>query len=121
MIRIFPCLAAAIVAGLLVLTSQANAGEVTAISTGGQGDFTMCPAWWIDRNCRVYHHVRLPAQIAIGDKVGLRFGSNPKHYHFPVVRIVRDGDSCSVFSQATKTEGVEKIEVASCQVVPGAK
>jgi hypothetical protein len=121
MTRVFPCLAAAIVAGLLVLASQAKADDVTAISTGGQGDFTMCPAWWIDSECRVYHHIRLPAQIAVGDKVGLRFGSNPKHYRFPVVRILRNGDSCSVFSQTSETEDVEKIEVASCQVMPGAK
>jgi hypothetical protein len=121
MTRVFWRLILSIAFLLVVAGQQAKANDVRQISTGGQGDLTMCPAWWIDRNCRVYHHIKLPAQIAIGDKVGLRFGSNPKDYRFPVARIVRDGDSCSVFSQTAETEDVEKIAVGSCQVVLPAK
>ena len=109
------------VAVMLAVGGQAKADEVTAISTGGKGDLTMCPAWWVERDCNLYHHVKLPAQIAIGDKVRLHFGSNPKRYSFPVVRILHAGDTCTVFSQTTETEDVEKIEVASCKVSPGAQ
>lgn len=90
------------------------AGDVAAISTPGQGNLTMCPMSWGYRGCNLYHHITLPERIAVGDKVGLRFGSNTKHYDFPVARIVRDGDSCTVYSQLTETENVEKIEIASC-------
>lgn len=107
-----------LIAGLLAAAGQAKADEVTAIATGGKGDLTMCPAWWVERDCNLYHHVKLPPQIAIGDKVRLHFGSNPKRYSFPVIRILRDGGTCTVFSQAAETAGVEKIEVASCQVTP---
>jgi hypothetical protein len=107
----------AIAVTILAATTPAMADEVTAISTGGQGDLTMCPY----RGCNLYHHIKLPPQIAVGDKVGLRFGSNPKHYNFPVARIVRDGDTCTVFSQTAKTENVEKIEVASCPLAPRAQ
>jgi hypothetical protein len=108
--------AAALVAFLAAIT-PAVADEVTAISTGGDGELTMCPYF----SCYLYHHIKLPRRIAIGDKVRVRFGSNPKHYAFPVARIVRDGGSCTIFSQLDKTEKVEKIEPASCQVVPGAQ
>jgi hypothetical protein len=107
----------AVLAGLLVAAGQAEADEVTVIATGGEGDLTMCPY----RGCNLYHHIKLPTQIVIGDKVRLHFGSNPKRYSFPVVRILHDGAKCTVFSQATETADVEKIEVASCQVTRGAQ
>jgi hypothetical protein len=108
---------AAIAAAILTATTPAMAEEVTAISTGGQGDLTMCPY----SGCNLYHHIKLPPQIAVGDNVRLRFGSNTKHYNFPIARIVRDGDTCMLFSQATETRDVEKIEVASCGPAPGAQ
>jgi hypothetical protein len=114
--------AALIVATLLFAGATQAADEVKAISTGGMGDLTMCPVTFpMYRSCNLYHHIKLPPQIALGDTVRLRYGSNPKRYQFPVVRIVHDGDTCTVFSQATETEKVEKIEVAFCQVSPGAQ
>jgi hypothetical protein len=104
-------------AALLVVAASCPpvaADEAISISTGGKGDLTMCPYSWAYTGCNVYHHIKLPAQIAVGDKVRLRFGSNPKQYYFPVARIVRDGDTCTVFSQLGKTTDVEKIEIASC-------
>jgi len=100
-------------AALLVVAASCPpvaADEVAAIATGGTGDLTMCPY----TGCNLYHHIKLPPRIAVGDKVRLRFGSNPKRYDFPVARIVRDGGVCIVFSQLDKIADVEKIEVASC-------
>jgi hypothetical protein len=37
------------------------------------------------------------------------------------VRIVRDGDRCTVYSQAGETEDVEKIEIDSCGDTPAAQ
>jgi len=108
---------AAAAATILAATTPATADEVRAVSTGGEGDLTMCPY----TGCNLYHHIKLPPQIVIGDKVRLRFGSNTKHYNFPIARIVRNADTCTVFSQSTKTENVEKIEVASCGPAPGAQ
>ena len=100
---------------LLLCAGAARAEEPHAITTPGKGDLTMCPVTFASmRSCNLYHHIKLPPQIAIGDKVKLRFGSNPKQYRFPIVRIVRDGDRCTVYSQTTDTEDVEKIEIAPC-------
>jgi len=107
-------LLAAIAAGLLAAAYPAAADEVAAISTGGKGDLTMCPY----SGCNLYHHIRLPPRIAVGDKVRVHFGSNPKRYEFPVERIVKNGDSCTAYSQTGNTEKVEKIEIASCRA-PG--
>ena len=90
------------------------AGEVKAIETGSKGDLTMCPMR--DFSCNLYHHITLPPQMTIGEKVKVSFGSNPKQYDFPVARIiVRDGGGCTGFGQLAETEDVEKIEVASCK------
>jgi hypothetical protein len=95
--------------------------DVTAISTSREGDLTMCPATFaVYRSCNLYHHIKIPPQITVGDKVRVRFGSNPKRYNFPVARIVRYGENCAVFSQTTDTEDVEKIEIASCGEPPPA-
>ena len=106
---------------LLLAGAARAADEVNSISTPGKGDLTMCPNSWGMRSCNLYHHIKLPEQIAIGDKVRVRFGSNPKRYNFPVARIVRNGDQCTVYSQTTDTEDVEKIEVASCGEPPAAE
>jgi len=102
--------------GLLIAAisaTPARSDEINAITTGEKGDLTMCPGW-IYRTCRLYHHIELPSEIAVGDTVGVRFGSNPKRYRFPVARIVRDGENCIVFSQPHETTGVEKIEITAC-------
>jgi hypothetical protein len=104
-------------ASLLVASSRAEADDVIAITTAGKGDLTMCPYMGY-MGCNLYHHVRLPPKIAVGDSVRVHFGSNPKHYSFPVARIVSDDGACTVYSQTSKTEGVEKIVIASCAPVP---
>jgi hypothetical protein len=106
----------------LLFAGAAWAGdEVNSISTPGKGDLTMCPNSWGMRSCNLYHHIKLPPQITVGDKVRVRFGSNPKRYSFPIARIVRDGERCTIYSQTTETEDVEKIEIASCSDAPQAE
>ena len=108
---------AAVFALCALVALPAAADEVGAIATPGQGELTMCPY----SGCNLYHHIVLPPHIAVGDKVPVHFGSNPKSYRFPVARIVRDGDSCALFSQTAETTDVEKIEVASCRVTAQAQ
>jgi hypothetical protein len=111
-------------AGLLAATlaTPAAANEVTVIATPGMGNLTMCPVTFaVYRSCNLYHHIKLPPQITVGDKVRVRFGSNPKRYSFPIARIVRDGERCTIYSQTTETEDVEKIEIASCSDAPQAE
>jgi hypothetical protein len=108
------------VALLAVPLQPVAADELKAVETGGAGDLTMCPVGGF--SCNLYHHIDLPPRIAIGDKVQVSFGSNPKQYDFPAAIIVmHDGDGCTVFSQLVKTENVEKIDVPSCHAVPEAQ
>ena len=107
---------------LAAAPALALADDVGAVSTPGKGDLTMCPVTFaLYRSCNLYHHIKLPPQIAIGDKVRLRYGSNPKRYNFPVARIARDGAKCTVYSQTADTENVDKIEIASCADAPSAR
>jgi hypothetical protein len=107
-------LAAAMMACYSVAVSLA-ADDITAISTGGKGELTKCSY----EGCLLYHHVALPLQMTLGDKVRLWYGSNPKHYIFPVAKIVRKGDGCTVLSQADRTEKVDKIDFGLCNVISG--
>jgi len=109
-------LADIIIAVVAVAAPAALADEVNAVTTGGQGNLTNCTY----SGCNLYHHIKLPQQIAVGDRVKVRFGSNPKQYRFPVARILRDGDVCALFSQLSKTENVDKIEIPACQAAPPA-
>ena len=105
-------------AGLIAVASAAAAADVTAVTTPGKGDLTMCPESWMYRSCNLYHHVKVPPHIEVGGHVVLHYGSNPKRYVFPVARIVEDGDSCTVFSQTDQTDNVENIAIAPCRVAP---
>jgi hypothetical protein len=104
---------------LLLLAGAARADEVKAVSTPGEGNLTMCPVTFATmRSCNLYHHIKLPARIAVGDRVTVHFGSNPKQYPFPVARIVHSGDRCTIYSQTSDTEDVEKIEIEPCGNAP---
>jgi hypothetical protein len=105
----------------LLLASAAAADDVNAVSTGGTGALTMCQSGILSPTCNLYHHVALPKRIAVGDRVPLDFGSNEKKYNFPVVRIVRHGNACTVLSQASgDADAMNKIEIASCTDAPAA-
>jgi hypothetical protein len=111
-------LAVIALAGLVAAAGAAAAADVTAVTTPGKGDLTMCPESWMYRSCNLYHHIKVPRRIEVGGNVVLHYGSNPKRYVFPVARIVQDGDNCTVFSQTDQTDNVENIVVASCLVTP---
>ena len=119
-IRLIATIACFLAPAAVATATPAAADEVKAIATGGKGNLTMCKSMMVYSSCNLYHHIKLPSQIAIGDKVRLHYGSNPKRFDFPVARIVRDGDLCTVLSDAAGgTENVNKIEVSSCQDAPG--
>jgi hypothetical protein len=105
-------------AGVIAAAGAAAAADVTAIITPGTANLTMCPESWMYRSCNLYHHIAVPPHIEVGGKVTLHYGSNPKRYVFPVVRIVQDGDNCTVFSQTDQTDNVESIAIAPCRVSP---
>ncbi|HTZ36493.1 MAG TPA: hypothetical protein VMB84_10745 [Stellaceae bacterium] len=112
-----PAMAAAVAFLAAVASASAEGEEVNAIITDGKADLTMCrQQMMLYHACYLYHHVPVPGRIALGDKVHLRYGSNPKHYDFPVERIMRSGDSCTVYSQRSETEEVEKMEIAPCAI-----
>jgi hypothetical protein len=111
-------LAVIALAGVVAVAGDAASAEVTAVTTPGKGDLTMCPESWMYRSCNLYHHIKIPKHLEVGGNVTLHYGSNPKRYAFPVARIVQDGDSCTVFSQTDQTDNVENIVIASCHVAP---
>jgi len=112
--------AGSIVAMLMLAATAQAADGAGAIATDGSGTLTMCRSWLLFHSCQDYNNIVLPTQIAVGDKLPLNFGSNPKDYEFPVARIVRDGVSCTVLSDAAgPSEHANKIEIASCRDAPG--
>ena len=92
------------------------AGGVAAVTTPGAGKLTICRNWLVYNSCRSYNRVALPRRVAVGDKLSLTFGSNPKDYTFPVLLIRQQGTSCTILSDVDEAAvGGEKIEVSKCQ------
>jgi hypothetical protein len=91
--------------------------SVAAVSTSGSGKLTVCRNWLVYNTCTTYNKVALPERVAVGDKLSLSFGSNPKDYTFSVLLIRQQGATCMLLSDANEdTVGGEKIEVDQCQV-----
>jgi hypothetical protein len=87
---------------------------VDVATTPGSGRLTMCGNWLIYNSCTT-HRVALPERVAVGDKVALSFGSNPKNCVFQVVRIHYKSDSCTILSDTSGAgEDGQRIEVAGC-------
>jgi uncharacterized membrane protein len=109
------------IAGFLLIIGAAPAvtaaDSVEAVTTQGSGTLTICRSWLVYDSCTTYSKVALPERIAVGDKLSLSYGSNPKDYTFPVLSIQHQGASCTILSDASAAAvGGEKIEVAQCQV-----
>jgi hypothetical protein len=113
----FAALFAAVVAAGLLFGHVANAAEaLDAVTTPRRGTLTMCLDWFVYDSCNTYHHIALPPRIAVGDRVKLTYGSNPKDYIFHVVRIHRSDDGCTILSDRSGKNGTgERIEVSPCQ------
>jgi hypothetical protein len=104
-------------AALLILGAcPAAADPVAVATTAGSGTLTTCRSWIVYNSCET-HRVALPERIALGDDIHLRFGANAKTYTFHVVHIRREGDGCTILSDASAgKENGEKLEIAPCQV-----
>ena len=75
----------------------------------------MCRSLVVYNSCDA-HKVVLPSRIAVGDKIKLTYGSNPKNYNFHVVQIRQQDSGCTILSDASSgREDGEKIEIAPCQ------
>ena len=97
------------------LPRAAAADGVDAVTTPGSGELTMCRSWVVYDSCDA-HKVVLPERIAVGDKIKLTYGSNPKSYVFHVVQIRREDKGCTILSAASGgREDGEKLAVAQCQ------
>lgn len=87
------------------------AESVPAVEPLGEAVLTKCRDWLVASSCRRYHHIRLPPRVAVGDKVTLSFGSSPKQYAFPVVRIVLGRHRCTIFDTPAESRGRDKLRV----------
>ena len=105
---------------LVLLTAAATAaGPIEAVTTPGSGTLTMCRDWLVHEACDTYHRIAVPAQVAVGDKIEITYGSNPKDYTFHVTGFHQHGDGCTILSShSTPDESGEKIEVADCRAMP---
>jgi hypothetical protein len=100
--------------------APAPPNAAAAIRSPGSGHLTMCRSWLFFNTCRDYNRVALPERIALGDDLDLNFGTNPKDYHFPVARIVRKGDGCTLLDEpADAPDDGNRIEIASCADAAG--
>ena len=115
-----PCRLIPITAALLLTGTAAAEDGASAIKTPGSAHLTMCRSWLLFSTCRDYYNVAVPNRIALGDRLPLYFGSNPKTYEFPVVRIVRQGEACMLLDQPRGDDG-NRIEIASCPDATGSR
>lgn len=113
-----------IIGAIIGAAPAAAAGDtVEAVTTRGSGTLTICRSWLVYNSCTTHSKVALPERVAVGDKLSLSYGSNPKDYTFPVLRIRHQGTSCTLLSDASDAAAAsgEKIEIAQCQKSPGAR
>jgi hypothetical protein len=110
----FALIAAVLAFRVVPATAEAPDG-LTAVTTPGSGKLTVCRNWLVTHSCSTYGKVALPRRIAIGDKIELTYGSNPKSYVFRVARLRQRDSHCTILSDASgANEDGEKIEVAHC-------
>ncbi len=110
---------AAVCAGVAIFLSPAALAEpLAAVTVSGKGVLTICRNWILFRTCKPYDKIELPSRIAVGDRLDLTFGSNPKDYLFQVVEIRQKGEGCLLLSKMSKGhEDRERIEVPRCEPV----
>ena len=106
-------LAAAVVTGV---APPALADTIEAVTTPRLGALTVCRSWVVYNSCTTYGKVPVPERIAVGDKVKLTYGTNPKDYIFHVVDIRRQDGRCTILSDASGgKENGEKLELTQCE------
>jgi hypothetical protein len=98
------------------VAAPAAGAQVAAITAPGSGTLTICRDWLVYKACDTYHHVALPAHIAVGDQIKLIFGSSDKEYIFRVVGIHRRGGLCTIRSPHTGPhDSGERLVVRHCK------
>ena len=102
--------------GALALAGAAAAQESgAAVTTSGSGVLTICRDWLVYNSCTTYN-VAVPKRVGVGDSILLTYGSNPKDYNFRVLRIRRDGECCTIYSDhSANGDDGERLEVARCR------
>ena len=123
-----PTLCAAWLAGLLIgqaLTLPVAAAEPTAAPRElgqalltGTGVLTKCRSWMLFRTCDTYGDVPLPKEAAVGGWLPISYGSNIKHYTFPVLRILKEGARCTIYGEQGDDEAKLDHIVAPCRTLP---
>jgi hypothetical protein len=110
---------ATVCAGVAIFLSLAALAEpLTAVTVSDKGVLTICRNWIVFHTCKPYDKIELPPRIAVGDKLDLTFGSNPKDYLFQVVEIRQKGEGCLLLSKISKGhEDRERIEIPRCEPV----
>jgi hypothetical protein len=94
----------------------ALADIIEAVTTPRLGALTVCRSWVVYNSCTTYGKVAVPERIAVGDKVKLTYGTNPKDYIFHVVDIRRQDGRCTILSDASRgKEDGEKLELSQCE------
>ena len=108
---------AAVCAGI-ALTPGVHAEPLAVVTVSDQGTLTICRNWILFRTCKHYDKIDLPPRIAVGDRLDLTFGSNPKDYLFHVIEIRQKGEGCLLLSNISKGhEDRERIEIPHCEPV----
>jgi hypothetical protein len=106
------------IVGLMIFFASIGAAAqpktVGAVWSSGRGVLTKRIDWLVTSSHRSYHHIRLPARIAVGDTISLSFGSSPKTYGFLVARITLNSNHCEIFSKAEIHHHRDKISVTPC-------
>ena len=112
---------AAVCAGIaLSPIPAAFAAPLAAVTVSSKGVLTICRNWIFFRTCKSYDKIDLPPRIAVGDRLDLTFGGNPKDYLFHVVEIRQRGEGCLLLSNISDGhEDRERIEIERCE--PAAK
>jgi hypothetical protein len=96
--------------------TAAFAEPVAAVTIAGTGTLTICRDWIVFRTCKPYDKIELPGRVAVGDRLDLTFGSNPKDYLFQIVEIRQKGEGCLLLSKISNGhEDRERIEVPRCE------
>jgi hypothetical protein len=111
----------ALALAILVATggAAAPAPTVSAVVTGGKAELTKCYSWFVSATCNIYHHITVPPHIAVGDTVGITYGSNPKHYPFAALSIAVHGDRCTIFGeQQGSPDRVDTLVIRPCREAP---
>jgi hypothetical protein len=109
-------MAAALLATAAAPIAAAATETVAAVTTPHHGVLTMCRSWVVHRSCKPYYKVPIPERVAVGDRIKLTFGSNPKEYIFHVAQIRLDGAGCTILSHASNgAEDEERLDVSPCR------